>query len=163
MAKIGSVIIVCTANICRSPMAEGLLAHALAGQEEPLRSIRVLSAGVAARVGERVSENSVLAMKKVGIDIAAHRAQPLTQELLDDALAVFCMTESHRTVIELQAAPPPAELHLLRDFLPPTATREIADPYGGALRLYEASRDEMVEAIPSLLAFLKQRVAASST
>ncbi|MDP1580957.1 MAG: low molecular weight protein arginine phosphatase [Candidatus Didemnitutus sp.] len=163
MPKIGSIIIVCTANICRSPMAEGLLAHALTGQEEPLRSIRVLSAGVAARVGDRVSENSVLAMKKVGIDIAAHRAQPLTQELLDDALAVFCMTESHRTVIELQATPPPAELHLLRDFLPPSVSREIADPFGGPLRLYEASRDEMVEAIPSLLAHLRKLVAASAS
>lgn len=158
----GPVIIVCTANICRSPMAEGLLAHALAGLEEPLKSLRVASAGVAARSGDLVSANSVAAMKKVGIDISKHRARALTQEMLNEASAIFCMTESHRTIIELQAVPVPPELHLLRDFIPETATREIADPFGGPLKLYEASRDEMVEAIPSLIAFLRKRVAPSS-
>ncbi|MDP2139025.1 MAG: low molecular weight protein arginine phosphatase [Candidatus Didemnitutus sp.] len=155
----GPIIIVCTANICRSPMAEGLLAHALAGLEEPLKNLPVASAGVTARSGDVVSANSVAAMKKVGIDISKHRARPLTQEMLDEASAVFCMTESHRTIIRLQAVPVPPELHLLRDFLPGTATREIADPFGGPLKLYEASRDEMVEAIPSLLAFLRKRFA----
>lgn len=151
----GHIVIVCTANICRSPMAEGLLAHALSGQPEPLRSLKVVSAGIAARGGERVSENSVVALKKVGIDISGHRAQPLTQELLDGALAVFSMTRSHNSIIELQASPVPARLHLFREFMPPGAHREIADPYGGSIKLYEHSRDEMVEAIPSLLAYLK--------
>ena len=36
--------------------------------------------------------------------------------------------------------------------------REIGDPYGCPLKIYEACRDEMVEAIPSLLAFLKTLV-----
>lgn len=155
MPASGTILLVCTANICRSPMAEGLLAHALAGQEEPLKSLRVISAGVAARPGERVSEHSVTALKKVGIDIAPHRARPLTQQMLDEALVVLCMTESHRSLIELQAAPAPKRLHLLREFLPGSASREIADPFGGPLELYELSRDEMVEAIPSIIAFLK--------
>ncbi len=150
----GHILVVCTANICRSPMAAGLLQHALAAQPEPLRSLKVISAGIAARQGERVSENSVLALKKTGIDIAGHRSQPVTQALLDNALAVLCMTESHRTMIQLQASPPPAHLHLFRDFMPPPADQEIADPFGGSLRLYEQSRDEMVEAIPSLVAHL---------
>ena len=57
MSAPGSILIVCTANICRSPMGEGLLRHALAAEPEPLRSLKVLSAGVAARDGEPVSEN----------------------------------------------------------------------------------------------------------
>lgn len=151
----GPIVVVCTANICRSPMAEGLLAHALAAETGPLKNLTVTSAGVAARPGDLVSENSVVALKKVGIDISGHRAQPLTQEMLDSALMILCMTESHRTIIELQAAPAPARLHLFREFLPGRAQREIADPYGGSIKLYEASRDEMVEAIPSLIAQLK--------
>src|SRR5262249_18026821 len=97
----GTILTVCTANICRSPMAAGLLRHALAGQPEPVRSLRVVSAGVAARGGDTVSENSVTALKKVGIDIAGHRSQPLTRELLDQAAVVLCMTESHRAMIQL--------------------------------------------------------------
>lgn len=137
-------------------MAEGLLAHALAGQQDPLKRLRVLSAGVATRPGEMVSENSVFALKKVGIDISGHRSRSLSQEMLDRALAVFCMTESHRSIIQLQASPVPPHLYLFRQFLPPPANPEICDPYGGAIRLYETARDEMVEAIPSIVDFLKR-------
>ncbi|HWL16257.1 MAG TPA: low molecular weight protein arginine phosphatase [Opitutus sp.] len=153
-----TLLVVCTANICRSPMAAGLLQHALAAQPEPLRSLRVESAGVAARRGERVSENSVIALRKVGIDISRHVSQPLTQELLNRSAAVLCMTESHRSMIELQANPAPSHLYLFREFLPPPADREIVDPFGGPLRIYELCRDEMVEAIPGLVEALKTRV-----
>lgn len=136
-------------------MAAALLQHALAAQPEPLRSLKVISAGVAARGGELVSENSVTALKKVGLDIAGARSQPLTQRLLDEAFAVVCMTESHRAMIQLQADPVPKHLFLFREFVPGGTEIEIGDPFGGPLRLYEATRDEMVEAIPSLVAHLK--------
>ncbi|HYP18333.1 MAG TPA: low molecular weight protein arginine phosphatase [Opitutus sp.] len=153
-----TVLVVCTANICRSPMAAGLLQHALAAQPEPLRSLKVESAGVAARHGERVSENSVVALRKVGIDIASHVSRPLTQEMLNRAVAVICMTESHRAMIQLQAEPAPQHVYLFREFLP-QGDKEIPDPYGGPLRVYELCRDEMVEAVPSLVEFLKTRLA----
>ena len=140
-------------------MAAALLAHALAAQPEPLRSLRVVSAGVAARNGEAVSENSVQALRKVGLDIASHRSQPLTQALLDEALAVICMTESHRAIIQVQAERVPANLFLFREFLAGPGDKEIGDPFGGPLRLYEAVRDEMVESIPGLVAHLRTLVA----
>ena len=136
-------------------MGAGLLQHALAAQPEPLRSIKVVSAGVAARGGERVSENSVIALKKAGIDIARHVSRPLTDALLEEAVAVLCMTESHRAMIQLQAETPPRNLFLFREFMPQRGDKEIADPYGGPLKLYEQCRDEMVEAIPGLLDFIK--------
>lgn len=139
-------------------MAAALLQHALAAQPAPLRSLRVISAGVAARTGEPVSENSVLALKKVGLDISQHRSQPLTQDLLDGALAVLCMTESHRAMIEVQADPVPKNLLLFRQFAPGAVDHEIGDPYGGPLRVYESARDEMVESIPALVEFLKTLV-----
>ena len=155
MSAPGHILVVCTGNICRSPMAEGLLRHALAGQPEPLKSLRVVSAGVAARSGEAISENSVIALKKGGIDISGMRSQALTQQLLDDALVVFGMTESHRAIIQFKSLPVPKHLYLFREFLPPPAEQEIGDPYGGPLKIYETCRDEMVEAIPGILAFLK--------
>ncbi len=136
-------------------MAAALLQHALLAQPEPFNSLRVISAGVAARPGEPVSENSVIALKKVGIDISHHRSQPLTQKLLDDALAVICMTESHRAMIQVQADPVPRNLYLFRQFLSGNGELEIGDPYGGPLQVYESARDEMVEAIPGLVAHLK--------
>jgi protein-tyrosine-phosphatase len=158
MPEPGHILVVCTGNICRSPMAEGLLKHALSAQPGPLQSIKVMSAGVATRPGEPVSENSVIALKKAGIDISGQRSQPVTQEMLDQALAVFGMTESHRSILQYKASPAPRHLYLFREFLAPPAEKEIGDPYGGPLKVYEACRDEMVEAIPSLIAFLKTLV-----
>src|SRR5687767_1297005 len=112
MSALGPILTVCTANICRSPMAAGLLQHALAGQPEPLRSIKVISAGVAARGGECVSENSVVALKKVGIDISHCRSVALTQELVNEASLIFCMTESHRAMIQLTFDPTPRHVFL---------------------------------------------------
>jgi protein-tyrosine phosphatase len=157
-----TIITVCTANICRSPMAAALLQHALAAQEEPLRSLQVISAGVAAHDGEPVSQNSIQALRKVGIDVSAHRSQMLTPKMANEALAIFCMTETHRARIQMAVRPAPKHLHLFREFLPKGADKEIGDPFGGSLKLYESCRDEMVEAIPSLVEFLR-RLCAEET
>jgi protein-tyrosine phosphatase len=151
------IVTVCTANICRSPMAEALLRHALQAEAEPLRSCQVVSAGVAARKGDRISPNSVEALAKVGLRVSDHRSQPLTQELADQADLILCMTESHRAVIGLALDPAPKNVFLWREFMPAPADREIGDPYGGTLKDYEACRDEMVEALPGLLAHLRGR------
>lgn len=155
MAEPRYIIVVCTANICRSPMGEALLQHALRAQPEPLKSLKVISAGVAAHPGDRVSENSVQALRKVGINISGHSARPLTQDLVENALAIFCMTESHRSMIQVAFDPPAKNVHLFREFMPPPADHEIVDPFGGSLKHYEACRDEMVEAIPSLVEYIR--------
>ena len=154
----GHILIVCTANICRSPMAAGLLQHFLAGQSGPLRNLQVLSAGIAARGGDPISDNAAVAMRKVGIDLSGHRSQPVTQQLLDDALVVLCMTESHRAMLQLQYDPVPKHLYLFRQFLPRPVDPEVEDPYGGPLSVYESCRDNLVEAVPSLVTFLRTLV-----
>jgi len=136
-------------------MGAALLQHALAVQPEPLRSLKVLSAGVASRTGQPASPNAVTALRKVGIDLMGHVSRPVTQELLDHALLVLCMTESHRDMIELTADPVPKRLHLFREFTGDKERLEIPDPYGMHLTAYEASRDEMVAAIPSIIARLQ--------
>lgn len=150
------LVTVCTANICRSPMAAGLLAHALKAEPEPLCSARIISAGVAARSGDAISANSRTALKKVGIDFDGHSSQPLTRDLVMQADAVLCMTKSHRHIIDSAFAEPPKNIHLFREFMPDKVEKEIGDPFGSNLASYEACRDEMVEALPSLLVFLRK-------
>jgi len=87
-----------------------------------------------------------------------HRSQALTQRMLDEAIAVVCMTESHRAVIQMQAGSVPRNLLLFRQFIPNVSDREIGDPYGGPIAVYESARDEMVESIPSLVEYLNKLV-----
>jgi protein-tyrosine-phosphatase len=152
----GHILVVCTGNICRSPMGAALLQHALGAQPEPLRSLKVVSAGVASRHGQSASPHSVTALKKVGVDLKGHVSRPLTQELLDHSVLVLCMTESHRDLIQETADPVPPRIFLFREFMGAKDGMEIPDPYGLHLPAYEASRDEMVAAIPSIISYLSK-------
>lgn len=154
------IIVVCTANICRSPMAERLLAHALAAEPAPLNDLKVASAGISAYQGDPSSQNSLLALKSVNISLDDHRSQQISQELLDRAFAVFCMTQTHRSLIEAHFHRQPPYMYLFRELMGGNASLEIPDPFGRSLSHYETCRDAMVEAIPSILEFLREHYPA---
>jgi protein-tyrosine-phosphatase len=156
MAGPGHILVVCTGNICRSPMGAALLRHALAAQAEPLHSLKVVSAGVASRHGQSASPNSVTALKKAGIDLGGHVSRPLTQELLDHSLLVLCMTRDQRELIVNTASPVPPRVLLFRELMDGGDGVEVPDPYGQHLHAYESSRDEMVAAVPSIVAYLSK-------
>ncbi|MGF1448007.1 MAG: low molecular weight protein arginine phosphatase [Opitutales bacterium] len=155
------ITVVCTANICRSPMAASLLRHALDAEAEPLRNLQVASAGVSVHEGQPASENSIRALKNVGIDLEDHRSQVLTAEGIERSRLLLCMTESHRALIDLLYPQRQAPLKLFRELMDNPQPPEIPDPFGGPLNEYEACRDAMVEAIPSILEFLRKDVGAN--
>lgn len=131
-------------------MAERLMAHALAAEDPPLRDLEVTSAGLSAMPGQPASANAVAALKKVGLSLEDFRSQPFDQSILHRSTAIFCMTESHRNLIELHFENPSTPVYLVREFVPGGDT-QIPDPFGMDFRAYEAARDSIVEAIPSLL------------
>ena len=149
---------VCTANICRSPMAERLLAHALKAEEGPLRSIPVISAGVSSYEGNNASNNSVLAMKKVGLDLSGHCSQSVSQEIVDGSWVIFCMTDSHKYLLHKFFPNIKAPVVLFRQFLDSSAETQVTDPYGMNLDVYENCRDNLVEALPSCINYLKTEI-----
>lgn len=142
-------------------MAERLLQHALAAEPEPLRSLRVESAGVAARDGVPVTRYSVRALSKVGIDLRDHQSQPVSADHMERALLILVMTESHRSVIESLYPDSEVPVLLFRELLGPDEETQIPDPYGLDLQYYEATRDSLVEAIPSLLRYLRELTGAN--
>ena len=149
------ILTICTGNICRSPMAEKLLQHALAGQDTPLNQIEIVSAGVAAGYGEPASVNSVTALKKVKINLDGHKSQPVTQDLIDRAFLILGMTQSHIDTLNYYHTDLPERVHLFREFMGKDDSPEIPDPYGQNYTAFAACFDSMAEAIPSLVAYLK--------
>ncbi len=132
-------------------MAAALFRHALDAQDEPLKSLTVSSAGISAYPGQPANANSIEALRKVGIDLGDHQSRPIDQPLAERALAYFGMTDSHIAMINLQLDPPPENAFLMRQFIENNEDLQIPDPFGLSLEHYEAARDSMVEAIPSLV------------
>ncbi len=149
------ILTICTGNVCRSPMAEKLLQHALTGQDAPLDQIEIVSAGVAAGYGEPASANSVDALKKIKLDLGRHKSQPLTQDLIDRAFLILGMTQSHIDILSHYYTGLPERVHLFREFMGKGETPEIPDPYGQNYAAYATCFDSMAEAIPSLVTYLQ--------
>ena len=92
-----SILVVCTGNICRSPIAEGMLRDALAARFGE-RAPTVSSAGTRGVDGSAPTPEAVTAAGERGIDIAAHRARRLAQ-VPHDADLVIAMAGEHRDIL----------------------------------------------------------------
>ena len=126
MSKKKHILVVCTGNTCRSPMAEGWLRFELhrLGLD---KTVEVSSCGVFARKGVPASFESDVVMKNEAIDISRHKSKPLTRELIDSVTHIIVMSEEHRQAI--------------LDLYPETVDRirvlGIEDPIGQDLQIYK--------------------------
>ena len=151
------VVFICTANVCRSPMAEKLFEHAL-GESSCEKKIRIFSAGISAMDGDQASDNSIEACKEIGLDLSDHRSSAITRATLQNASAIFCMTESHRALLHMYfELPDDAPVYLMRQFVDGDS-KELPDPYGQSIEVYRECRERMREALPSLINWVENNL-----
>lgn len=89
------ILLVCTGNICRSPLAERLLTARLRGRN----SVAVASAGTAALVGWGMDGPSARALRELGGNPDGHVARRLTAEMVTGADLVLTAETAHRPVV----------------------------------------------------------------
>lgn len=131
-----TMLLVCSGNTCRSPMAE-VLARKVLCEEKGIAidklqdaGIRVLSAGTSAMSGMPATDQAQQVMAGMGLDLSTHRSRSLSAEMIRDADVVYCMTESHRQGV-LSLDPDASYKVELLD-----GSGDIADPFGSDVTTY---------------------------
>lgn len=116
------VLIICIGNICRSPIAEALLAVAV---QKTHPEVVVSSAGLGALVGRPADPMSQELMTAHGIDISAHRARQISPELVFNSDLILTMSTEQTRQLEQQYPGACGRVHRLGKW----GEYDIPDPY----------------------------------
>lgn len=144
------VLMVCLGNICRSPLAEGILQSKIDANK-----IFVDSAGTGAyHIGNLPDKRSIEVAKKYGIDITNQRARKFTVKDFDDFDFIYVMDESNYQNILMLArnAADESKVQLILNEVDPNKNLSVPDPYYGGNQGFEnvyQMLDEACEIIAS--------------
>lgn len=137
---IKNILVICIGNICRSPVAEGLLKHAL-----PETSVR--SAGIGAMIGHPADPFAVQLTQEQGIDINAHRAQSLAAWMVNEADIILTMDLEQKRFIEQKYTTSKGKVFRLGEF----DKYDIPDPYRESLDVFRQTYGLIAQGVDALV------------
>jgi len=127
-----SLLFVCTANLCRSPMAEQLARTRLA--QAGLPDWQVASAGTWTRDGLRPDRATLQVIRELGGDLSRHRSRLLREADIASADLVLVMEANQREALQAEFPAHAAKVHLLSALA--GQTFDIVDPSGQDMEAY---------------------------
>lgn len=148
-----SVLFVCTANICRSPMAMGILRSRMFEEKD----WTVESAGVWARDGYPVHPYVSLLLKVKGIDLSLYRSRPITREIINQFNLVLVMEKGHKEGLKVAYPETASKVFLLTEMV--DQQYDIVDPIGGSLEDFQETAKEIEHILD--IGFIKLQQLAS--
>lgn len=151
-----NILIVCTGNICRSPVAVAILRNRL--EMQGLTGWKVSSAGTWALEGERASTYGVELMAEYGMPIDDHRSRSINEEILSEADLVLCMEIGHVEALKAEFPRHGQKIYLLTEMS--GQYYSVSDPYGGPKPAYERMIREVTtlieDGLPRIVALAGQ-------
>jgi protein-tyrosine phosphatase len=148
------ILFVCTANICRSPMAEAIFNVLAADARVPFRAE---SAGVSALVGEPIAPNARIALEELGIHAGDHRARQVSGQAVEEADLVLTMNLWHVDELRRSFEKAADRISTLPEYVNVGGgQKEVSDPYGYTLAAYRASARQILEYVDSVVGSLSR-------
>jgi protein-tyrosine phosphatase len=150
------ILMVCLGNICRSPMADGLLRRKIAERNLPFE---VDSAGTANyHVGKAPDTRMIATGNRFQTPIDDLRARQFSQKDFQDFDLIFCMdAENRKNVLKLaQSSAEKEKVRLLLNELNPGSDLEVPDPYFGSSKDFEDVYHLLDRATEALITKLTQ-------
>jgi len=136
-----SVLFVCTANQCRSPMAEVIFKQSLVDNGYDLDKWQIESAGCWAYDGLSATDTAVLAASEMGLDLTNHNSRGISESLLDRFNLILCMEFDHKRTLQRNFTEAKERIFLLSEMA--DEEKEIDDPVGLSLEAYLDTTDEI--------------------
>ncbi|PAU74205.1 low molecular weight protein-tyrosine-phosphatase [Halomonas salipaludis] len=133
------VLVVCTGNICRSPVAAAMLRR-----RRP--ELRVDSAGLGAMVGQGVEPNALQLALAEGLDLESHQARQLDSAMLASADLVLVMSDGQRREIANRWPETLGKTMRLGQWLDAGKGRDIPDPYRKSREVFTHVHQLLVDA-----------------
>ncbi len=153
------VLLVCMGNICRSPMAEGVLRHRL--KESGLDAeVMVDSAGTHSyHVGSKPDRRGQQAAARRGVDLSAIRARRVAPEDLETFHYILAMDrDNYQELLSLSSLSEHREkINLFMQYASGLTEQEVPDPYYGGLDGFDRVMDMVEEAAQGLIQQLRKR------
>ena len=135
------LMFVCTANTCRSAMAEAIFKKIYEGD------IEIYSAGLNARTGRPASAKSIKVCSKHGIDLSNHTATNILNSNIEEMDLVLTATEYHKYILEGRY--PNLKIYTIKEYIE-EHPYDIDDPYDRSLEDYETCFKEIFKALDKL-------------
>lgn len=142
-----NILIICVGNVCRSPVAEALLAHKLQGQ-----SLAISSAGIGALVGNPMDKTAHEVLQEHGLEHRSHRARQVDSAMLHRADLILAMEQSHIQHIRQIAPEVHGKTFLMGKWLDDL---EIPDPYRQSRPAFDHVHSLLTQSVESWLPYLK--------
>jgi protein-tyrosine phosphatase len=156
------VAVVCTGNICRSPMAEVALLHLIAEDDQLRGVVNITSAGTAKwHVGSPMDPRARAALDRAGLFLPGTPAAFADRAYLNAHDFVVVMTREHRHDVDERLTNETTEIVLLRNLIDPGLDLDVADPYYGADIDFDDCLDLLRRGGQRLTSELRRRLDAS--
>jgi protein-tyrosine phosphatase len=155
--------VICTGNICRSPMAEVVLKHLVARDSTLDGHVIVTSAGTANwHVGDPMDSRARAALDRAGYRFAGSPAAFADRRYLDAQDIVVVMTREHLAEVKVRLRSDHTEVLLWRTLLDPGTELDVADPYYGDDQAFDECLAVLSSGGQRLIEEFRQRLDARS-
>ncbi|MEO9180080.1 MAG: low molecular weight phosphotyrosine protein phosphatase [Acidimicrobiales bacterium] len=158
------VAVICTGNICRSPMAEVVLAQLIAADPTLRGRVVVTSAGTAQwHVGAQMDKRARDALDRAGFGNPGTPAAFADRAYLNAHDIVVAMTREHMRDVNQRLSNDDTEVILFRNLLQPEQNLDVADPYYGDASEFDDCLELLREGGLCLTLALRRRLGADSS
>lgn len=147
-----SVLVVCTGNSCRSPLAAAILSQMVQGLP-----VLVSSAGTAASAGAAVSGFAADTAARLGLDISGVRARQVTSEMCRSSDLILVMERRHRQELVRLEPAAAGRIRMLLGY-PAVLGDEVPDPIGRSREFYEMTVEMMQPALERVASDIRARL-----